>query len=343
MTANLSGLKVEYAIALIYSSEAGKREATLGFDVGQGTQDLGFRGEVPVLFDVRPGRRRSSCRSRTTTASRPSAGSPSRDKRGPRLPAAGQAARPGLLLPGQIYRHDGGTVLLPPGEFTMEYGRGPEYQLLKQDGHGPGRRARPTIEVKLERWINPMDYGFYSGDHHIHAAGCAHYTSPTEGVFAEDMFLHVKGEGLNVGCCLTWGPCFDFQRQFFEPRPHKLSEPFTRAQVRHRGERLRLAGAGPRLPAEPARPDLPRLRRHQDQGLADLDHAADALGQGAGGRHRLRPLGQRPAASTRRPPPSGCSPRSTRTRTASSAEAEAAKGPAARAVRRRSTPTATAT
>src|SRR4026209_2698910 len=32
---------------------------------------------------------------------------------------------------------------------------------------------------------------------------------------------------MNVGCNLTWGPCFDFQRQFFEPRPHKLSEPLT--------------------------------------------------------------------------------------------------------------------
>ena len=53
MTANLSGLKVEYAIALIYSGDAGKREATLGFDVGQGTQDLGFRAEVPVLFTIR--------------------------------------------------------------------------------------------------------------------------------------------------------------------------------------------------------------------------------------------------------------------------------------------------
>ena len=54
MTPNLSGLRVEYALALLYSSEAGRREATIGFDVGQGTQDLGFRGEVPVLFDVRP-------------------------------------------------------------------------------------------------------------------------------------------------------------------------------------------------------------------------------------------------------------------------------------------------
>src|SRR5207248_7952726 len=54
MTGTLSGLKLEYALALISSSEAGKREATLSFDVGQGSQDLGFRAEVPVLFDVRP-------------------------------------------------------------------------------------------------------------------------------------------------------------------------------------------------------------------------------------------------------------------------------------------------
>jgi len=54
MTARLSGLKVEYAIGLIYSNEAGQREATLSFDVGQGSQDLGFRSEIPVLFNVRP-------------------------------------------------------------------------------------------------------------------------------------------------------------------------------------------------------------------------------------------------------------------------------------------------
>ena len=52
MLPNLSGLEAEYAIVLIYSHEAGKREATLQFDIGQGTQDLGFRAEVPVLFNV---------------------------------------------------------------------------------------------------------------------------------------------------------------------------------------------------------------------------------------------------------------------------------------------------
>jgi hypothetical protein len=72
-----------------------------------------------------------------------------------------------------------------------------------------------------------MDYGWFNGDHHIHAAGCKHYTNPSEGVHPEDMYLHVKGEGMNVGCCLTWGPCYEYQRQFFEPGPHKLSEPLT--------------------------------------------------------------------------------------------------------------------
>ena len=178
-----------------------------------------------------------------------------------------------------------------------------------------------------------MDYGFYSGDHHIHAAGCAHYTNPTEGVFAEDMFLHVKGEGLNVGCNLTWGPCYDFQRQFFEPTPQQAQRAVHRAQVRHRGQRLRLAGAGPRLPAEPARPDLSRLGRHQDQGLADLDDAADALGQGSRAPSPATPTRPTAWTSTRRRPPSGCSPQLDTDKDGTLSTDEAAQGPAARSLR----------
>src|SRR5687768_13556764 len=54
MTPHLSGLEVEYALALIHSRDAGKREATIAFDVGGTTQDLGFRPVGPVRFDVRP-------------------------------------------------------------------------------------------------------------------------------------------------------------------------------------------------------------------------------------------------------------------------------------------------
>jgi hypothetical protein len=49
----LSGRRVDYVVLKLTALEAGKREATLKFDVGQGTQDLGFRAEVPILFRVK--------------------------------------------------------------------------------------------------------------------------------------------------------------------------------------------------------------------------------------------------------------------------------------------------
>lgn len=53
LAARLSGQKVDYVVVRLIARETGKREATFRFDVGQGTQDLGFRAEVPVLFTVR--------------------------------------------------------------------------------------------------------------------------------------------------------------------------------------------------------------------------------------------------------------------------------------------------
>jgi len=51
--AKLSGHHVEYIVLKLTAREAGKREATFKFDVGQGTQDLGFRAELPILFTIR--------------------------------------------------------------------------------------------------------------------------------------------------------------------------------------------------------------------------------------------------------------------------------------------------
>ena len=48
---------VEYVLLRLTARQVGKREATLMFDVGQGTQDLGFRNEVPILFTVRAPKR----------------------------------------------------------------------------------------------------------------------------------------------------------------------------------------------------------------------------------------------------------------------------------------------
>ncbi|HVW02834.1 MAG TPA: CehA/McbA family metallohydrolase, partial [Planctomycetaceae bacterium] len=225
MTRNLSGLEAEYAIALIASHEAGKREATIEFDVGQGSQDIGFRGEVPVLFDVRPAipvKLSILDEDGTPTAARLTI----RDKAGRVYPPQAKRLAPDFFFQPQIYRQDGEPVLLPPGTFTVESCRGPEYVDRQQTFEVPAT-GETTLPIKLQRWVNPMKAGFYCGDHHIHGAGCSHYEMPTRGVRPEDMFVQVKGEGLNVGCVLTWGPCFEFQRQFFNPEAHNLSQPLT--------------------------------------------------------------------------------------------------------------------
>jgi hypothetical protein len=232
MTPVLSGLQVEYVIALIYSTEAGRREATISFDVGQGTQDLGFRAEVPVLFTVKPAiavKLHVLDHDGTPTIGR----FQFVDHEGHVFPPQAKRVAPDLFFQKQIYRADGEDVLLPPGDLTMFYGRGPEYRWLKRQvtipasvgsSHTP---QKPEIDVRLERWIDPAAHGFFSGDHHIHAAGCAHYTFPTEGVDPAVMFRQIKGEGLNVGSVLTWGPGFDHQQQFFAPLADKRSEPLS--------------------------------------------------------------------------------------------------------------------
>jgi hypothetical protein len=230
MKDRLSGLAVEYAIALLYCSHAGKREATIAFNLADEKLDaakppLGSRGEIRVAFDVQPA---VAVRLSVKDAD----GEPTvarlllRDAAGHVYPPQPKRLAPDLFFQPHIYRGDGETVLLPPGKFTVQSSRGPEYRVLTREVTiAPSDAA--SLKVDLDRWINPMQFGFYSGDHHIHAAGCAHYNSPTEGVLPEHMFRQVKGEGLNVGCVLTWGPCFDYQRRFFTPGAHELSDART--------------------------------------------------------------------------------------------------------------------
>src|SRR5262249_32516226 len=120
MTDKLSGLEVEYAIALIYSHEAGKREATIGFDVEQGNQDLGFRGEVPVWFDFQPAvavkLKVADENGRPTIAKLVF-----RDSQGHIYPPQAKRVAPDLFFQPHIYRATGETVLLPPGKFTVEF------------------------------------------------------------------------------------------------------------------------------------------------------------------------------------------------------------------------------
>ncbi len=213
MTPQLSGLEVEYAVVLLASSESGKREAVLHFDIGDGTADLEHRNELPVLLDVQPAIPLKL--SITDDDGMPGiARLEFRDSRRRVFPLQAKRMAPDFFFQAHVYRIDGETVLLPPGKFDVQFSRGPEYLVqhteVEIDPDGDN-----VLAIQLKRWFDASDHGFFSGDHHIHAAGCSHYTHPTEGVSPADMFRQVQGEGLNVGCVLTWGPCFEYQRQFF--------------------------------------------------------------------------------------------------------------------------------
>ncbi len=119
------------------------------------------------------------------------------------------------------------SLRLPAGEFIVTCGRGPEYLPETRSVAIDESGTSGLLDFDLRRWIDPPGLGWYSGDHHIHAAGCSHYESPTEGVDPEDMMRHVLGEALSVGSVLNWGPAYYHQRQFFEATEHELSTAST--------------------------------------------------------------------------------------------------------------------
>ncbi len=224
LTATLSGLEVEYRILQLSSRDAGRREATLAADVGQGSQDIGFRNVAPILFTIRPS-------VDVTLRVRDERGRPTvaafviRDAQQRVHPSPAKRLAPDFAFHPQVYRADGETVRLAEGIYDVEISRGPEYVAQRQ--RVTVGREPTTVSVALARWIDLPARGWYPGDHHIHAAGCLHYETPAIGVEPRDMIRHILGEALSVGSVLTWGPGYYYQKQFFEGRDHALSTPDT--------------------------------------------------------------------------------------------------------------------
>jgi hypothetical protein len=222
MEPQLSGLDLEYRIVLLYSRDRGRREAQLGAMLGAGTDDIGFRNRAAVLFDVAPSRD-------VTFRIRDEHGRPStaslviKDEIGRIYPARSKRLAPDFYFQDQVYRADGESVRMPAGVFMITCGRGPEYVPETRVVTIDRNAATAAVEFSLRRWIDPPAAGWYSGDHHIHAAGCSHYESPTEGVRPEDMMRHVLGEALSVGAVLNWGPSYYHQRQYFEAKDNRVS------------------------------------------------------------------------------------------------------------------------
>ena len=215
MVPTLSGLPLEYRIIELYARDRGKREALVSFNIGAATKDLSFRGEAAVLFDIQPS-------ANVVLHVRDEHGHPTvgslliRDQQDRIYPAKTKRLAPDFYFHPQIYRADGELIRLPAGTYNVEYSRGPEYVTKHASLVVPEGAGAREWSFHLERWINPADSGWYAGDHHVHASGCSHYQSPTEGVLPEEITRHIRGEALTVGEILTWAPSYYYQKKFFE-------------------------------------------------------------------------------------------------------------------------------
>ena len=209
----LSGSPVEYRVIQLYSRDHGQRRADLIVYMFPKAGDRdGSSGHREFTFDCLPSRTvrlevldvdGRGCVAALTI----------KDKLDHIYPPQAMRLAPDMFFQPQIYRGDGETVQLPDGEYVVEVSRGPEY--LRTSGAVTVDATRSRIDVRLQRWIDPAKWGWYSGDTHIHAGGCAHYQNPTEGVSPETMIRHVRGEGLSIGDVLTWGPSYYYQKRFF--------------------------------------------------------------------------------------------------------------------------------
>ena len=105
---------------------------------------------------------------------------------------AGQPQRaPGLpfwrdhfVCPGKV------EMQLPPGRYTYEIERGPEYQ--QQAGSVEITQAKTAkVEVRMRRIADLAAAGWYAGDLHVHRA-------------IEEMSLLMRAEDLHVAPVITW-------------------------------------------------------------------------------------------------------------------------------------------
>src|SRR6185436_16312425 len=152
----------EYRIVQIYSRDAGKRAAVVSFDVGEGSQDLGFRNDVTLTFEAAPS-------VPLTFKVKDADGTPTtasfliKDSQGRVYPSQAKRRRPDFAFHPQVYRTDGESIRLPRGTYSVECSRGPEY--LSETRTITVEGAEATAEFALKRWTDPSKLGWWSGDH----------------------------------------------------------------------------------------------------------------------------------------------------------------------------------
>jgi hypothetical protein len=197
MDRRLSGLALDYRILQIYSRDSGQRSAQISFNVGQGSQDIGFRNDILVLFNALAARA-IKLHVRDEKGQPAMASFVIRDRLNRLYPNPSKRLAPDFFFQPQIYRADGESISLPPGYYNITYSGGPEYRAHTKEF---------AVDDK-----GPAELSF-------------HYQNPTEGVLPQDMIRQISGERLNIGSVLTWGPDYYYQKQFFSGHDDPLSKP----------------------------------------------------------------------------------------------------------------------
>ena len=252
MTANLSGLEVEYAVALIYSSEAGppRGDDRVRRRTGHAGPRVSRRGAGAVHREAGGRGEAQRARPRRHADDGPL---PVRRPAGPRVPAAGEAAGAGPVFPEAHLprgRRDGAAaagrahdVLRPRARVSLDQTRRDDSARRRPSGAAPATAGDRRQARALDR----------SGGARLLQRRPSH---PRGGLRA----LHVADRGRRSGGHVPAGQRRGAQRRqradvgpglrssaaVFRADARQAQRAADADEVRHRGQRLRVGGARPR-------------------------------------------------------------------------------------------------
>lgn len=125
---------------------------------------------------------------------------------------------------GHFYARDTVELALSPGKYSIQAWHGPEYVIFNQEV-AIAAGAPQQILLRLERWVNMPERGWFSGENHIHAnyGYGAWHNNP------ETIRGQCEGEDLHVANVVVANSDGDgvFDRQYFLGRTDPASLPRT--------------------------------------------------------------------------------------------------------------------
>jgi len=97
----------------------------------------------------------------------------------------------------QFYTVGNSVVSLPPGDYKLKLRKGPEYDLQERQLHINSGETT-NLAVKMSRWINMPEQGWYSADDHLHIARPIKELNPF-------ISKWMQAEDVRVANLLEWG------------------------------------------------------------------------------------------------------------------------------------------